>query len=259
MLHPARFAAPAVAVLLLLPSTSTAQTFEGGAKIGINSSSVNAVPDYYDWLLCCHPLDPNAMVDARSATGFTAGGFAGVRFHRWFAVQGEMLFSRKRHAVDLRPYEAIQITFTRDYIETAGLAKLQFPVADENQIYVAGGPVLAFRVGEDAASSDATLRRGNPETDIYALQALIYSAPEVLETSQTSLALAAGWESRKFLIEVRLTHGLQSLFKDREAIVSAFLKLGGHEPTLRRLILDFGPILESTKSRDVAVLAGFRF
>ena len=60
-------------------------------------------------------------------------------------------------------------------------------------------------------------------------------------------------------MEVRLTQGLQSIFKDREGLVSGFVEVGGHEPTLRRLIPQFGPFLESAKSRDVAVLAGFRF
>jgi hypothetical protein len=71
--------------------------------------------------------------------------------------------------------------------------------------------------------------------------------------------VVAGWEYRRFLVEVRLTQGLQSLFKDPEAMVDAFVKVGGHEPTLRRLITQFGPILESAKSRDVAILTGVRF
>jgi hypothetical protein len=140
-----------------------------------------------------------------------------------------------------------------------GLARFEFPVTSENRLYVATGPVFGFRLGEDAESSDASLRRGDAETDIYALQALVYSAPELLKRSQTSIGVVAGWEYRRFLVEVRLTQGLQSLFKDPEAMVDAFVKVGGHEPTLRRLITQFGPILESAKSRDVAILTGVRF
>ena len=247
-----------VAAVLSLVSISAAQEVQWGAKAGINRSSVNAVPDYYDWLLCCLPRFPDAVVDATSSAGVTAGGFAALPIHRWFGVQGEMLFSRRRHFVDLQPYEAIQVTFTRDYIEAAGLAKLEFPVTSQHHIYVASGPVFGFRVGEDAESSP-TLRRGDPETDIYVVQTLAYAAPELLRTSQASVTAAAGWVYRRLLVEVRLTQGLQSIFKDREGLVSGFVALGGHEPTLRRLITQFGPFLESAKNRDVAVLAGFRF
>jgi Outer membrane protein beta-barrel domain len=259
MLACARFGSLAVVALLSLASVGTAQTVQWGAKIGFNTSSVNAVPEYYDWLLCCLPLAPGAMVDASPSTGIAAGGFATVRIHGWFGVQGEALFSRKRHSVDLQPYEPTRITFARDYVEAVGLARFEFPVTSENRLYVATGPVFGFRLGEDAESSDASLRRGDAETDIYALQALVYSAPELLKRSQTSIGVVAGWEYRRFLVEVRLTQGLQSLFKDPEAMVDAFVKVGGHEPTLRRLITQFGPILESAKSRDVAILTGVRF
>ena len=50
-----------------------------------------------------------------------------------------------------------------------------------------------------------------------------------------------------------------SVFKDQDGVVSGLVDVGGHEPTLRRLIAEFGPFLEAAKSRDVAVLTGFRF
>jgi hypothetical protein len=259
MVRAARISSLALAAVVSVASSSGAQTVEWGAKAGINSSSVNAVPDYYDWLLCCHPLFPGAMVDATAGTGFTAGGFAALSIHRRFAVQGELMFSRRRHSVDLRPYEEIQATFTRDYVEAFGLARLNFPVAGQTHIYVAAGPVFGFRVGEQAHSSDPSLRRTGSATDIYVVQALAYGAPELLRKPQVSSAVVAGWVYRGLLVEVRLTQGLTSIFKDREGLVSAFVDLGGHEPTLRRLIAQFGPFLESAKTRDVAVLAGFRF
>jgi hypothetical protein len=53
--------------------------------------------------------------------------------------------------------------------------------------------------------------------------------------------------------------GLQSIFKNQDGLLSGFVDLGGDEATLRRLVPQFGPFLESAKNRDVAVLAGFRF
>ncbi|MGB2713226.1 MAG: hypothetical protein WBC51_03545 [Vicinamibacterales bacterium] len=81
----------------------------------------------------------------------------------------------------------------------------------------------------------------------------------MLKKTQTSLGVIAGWEYRKFLVEVRFTQALQSIFKDREDLVEGFVKVGGHEPTLRRLVDRFGPFLESATNRDVAVMTGVRF
>jgi hypothetical protein len=249
----------AAVAMCLLASVSGAQPVQWEAKAGINSTSVGAVPDYYDWVLCCHPLFPDAMVDATSAVGFTVGVAAAFPIASWYAVQGELLFSRRRHSVDFRPYEAIDVGFTRDYVEAAGLMRLEHPVTGQGRIFVAGGPVIGFRVGERAESSDPMLRRGDPQTNIYVVQALVYSAPEVLRRSQASVALTTGGVYRRFLVEIRLTQGLQSIFKDRDGLVAGFVEAGGHEPTLRRLVADFGPFLESAKNRDLAVLAGIRF
>lgn len=154
MLALARIAVFALVAVLAVAADGTAQSTGWGANVGINTTSLNGVPDYYDWLLCCHLLAPDPMVDASSATGFAAGVFAASRLHRWFAVQGEVLFSRRRHSVDLQPYEAIDITFTRDYVEAAGLAQFEFALAGENHMYVAAGPVFGFRVGDKAESSN---------------------------------------------------------------------------------------------------------
>jgi hypothetical protein len=259
MVRRSRLAAMTLAAVFHLASIASAQSVHWGAKAGLNSTSVKAVPDYYDSFLCCHPLDPDAMVDSTPGAGFTAGGFATVPIHAWLGLQGELLFSRNRHAVDLRPYEAIEASFTRDSVEAAGLVKLEFPVTSRNRAYVASGPVFGFRIGEQAETSEPRLVRGNPETDIYVVQILAYAAPELLRTTQTSIAVAAGWVYRRLLLEVRLTQGLQSIFKDREGIISGFVSVGGDEPTLRRVIAEFGPFLDAGKSRNLAVVAGFRF
>lgn len=76
---------------------------------------------------------------------------------------------------------------------------------------------------------------------------------------KTQMGAIAGWEYRKFLVEVRFTQALQSIFKDREGLVEGFVKVGGHEPTLRRPVDQFGPFLESATNRDVAVMTAVRF
>lgn len=76
MLALARIAVFALVAFLAVAADGTAQSTGWGAKVGINLTSLDGVPDYYDWLLCCHPLAPDAMVDASSTTGFAAGVFA---------------------------------------------------------------------------------------------------------------------------------------------------------------------------------------
>jgi outer membrane protein with beta-barrel domain len=249
----------AIVGLLSVAATGGAQTVQWGAKAGINRSSVPRVPDYYDWLLCCHPLFPNAMVDAGSGTGFTAGAFVEIPVRGTFGVQGELMVSRRRHAVDLEPYYSIKATFARDYIEAAGLARFGSPSTGDHQVYVAIGPVVGWRIREDATSNEPSLTRRHSDTDIYVVQTLAYGAPELLRTTQMSVAAVGGWAFRRVVVELRFTQGLQSIFKNQPGLLSAFVALGGHEPTLRRLVPEFGPFLESGKSRDLAVLAGFRF
>ena len=177
-----------IAVISAVPLC--AQSIEWGVKAGVNSTSVASVPEYYDWLRCCDPLNPAAMVESTARRGFVGGAFIAVPITGWVALQGDVLLAQRRHFVDLEPYENNQITFERDYVDTSGLVRLAFSVRGEGRVYVAGGPAVSFRVGEGSRS---------------------------------------------------------------------FVSAGGHEPTLQRLILQFGPFMEAAKSRDVSVLAGFRF
>lgn len=249
----------AILAVVALPSIGNAQMLHWGLKGGLGTSSVGGVPDYYDFVLCCHPLYPDARVGSTPKRGFTFGGFADFPIVDRFAIQAELLVTQRRHAVDLQPYQPIQIEFTRDSVEAAGLAKLEFAAGRVNSFYVAGGPVLGFLGSQSAFSGDPELRRGDSETNIYVVQALPYASPELLRTSQFSLALQGGWVYRAVVLEVRFVQGLQSIFKNRDQILQAFVDLGGHEPTLQRLVPMFAPSLEAAKSRDLTVLVGVRF
>lgn len=215
--------------------------------------------DYYDWLLCGHPLFPGATVEPKAGVNGTGGVFVAAPVAGWFGVQGELLFSRRQHSVDLAPFETMTLSFRRDYVEAAGLARATIPAGRASRVYAGVGPVFGFRVGENATSSDPSVRFGDPGTNVYVVQALAYGAPDLLRPTQTSIAAVAGWTTGRLLVEVRFARGVQSIFKNRDGLVAGFVKAGGHEPTLRRLISEFGPFLESAKSQDVAVLAGLRF
>jgi hypothetical protein len=254
-----RAVAFAILTVVAVPSIGSAQMLHWGLKGGLGTTTVGGVPDYYDFVLCCHPLDPDARVGSKPKRGFTFGGFAACPIVDRFAIQAELLVTQRRHAVDLQPYQPIQIEFTRDSVEVAGLAKLEFPVGLVNSFYVAGGPVLGFLGSQSAVSGDPELRRDDSETNIYVVQALPYASPELLRKSQFSLAVQGGWVYRAIVFEVRFTQGLQSIFKSRDEILRAFVDLGGHAPTLQRIVPMFAPSLESAKNRDLTMLVGVRF
>jgi hypothetical protein len=254
-----RTAALLLGLLVFSANAGSGQTIEWGLKGGINSASINAVPDYYDWLLCCEPGRPDARVDAKAGTGITGGGFVTFPIRRRLAVQGELMVARRRHAVNLEPYEPIDITFTRHYIEAAGLLKFDLPFAGGNGLYVSGGPIVGYRTGQDTERSDPRLVRGNPETEPYVVELLAYATPELLRTAQTSVAVASGIMIRRLVVEVRFTQGLRSIFKDRDGLFDGFVSVGGDPETLERLIPQFAPFLESARPRDLAVLVGIRF
>ena len=163
----AQIAALAVAASLSFETIGAAQTLEWGVKAGVTRTSIDAVDDYYDFVLCCHPLFPNARVRADPGNDFTVGGFVKFPLGGRFGVQADLLLTRRRHGVDLQPFEPIQLTFRRDSVEASGLARFDIPVTRTNRIYVAGGPTFGFRVGEHFDSSDPDVRRGNPDTDVF--------------------------------------------------------------------------------------------
>lgn len=250
----------AIALIVLVSAAPLhAQSIEWGVKAGVGSTSVASVPEYYNWLLCCHPLNPNAMVESTGRRGFLGGVFIGVPITGWVSLQGDVLLAQRRHFVNLQPYENNQVTFERDYVDAAGLMRMAFPVRGEHRIYVAGGPVVSFRVGEGSRSKEPGLRRGDRDIDLPVVRVLAYGAPELLRRSYVSTAVVGGWAYRRFLVEVRFTQGMQSIFRNRQGLVAGFVSVGAHEPTLQRLIAQFAPFMESAKSRDIAVLAGFRF
>jgi hypothetical protein len=252
-----------IAVIALVAVMSAAplhaQTIEWGVKAGVESTAVASVPEYYDWFLCCNLLNRGAMVESTARRGFVGGVFIAAPIAGWVALQGDVMFAQRRHFVDLQPFENNQVTFERDYVDTAGLVRLTLPVRGEHRVYVAGGPVVSFRIGEGSRSKEPGLRRGDRDIDVYVMQVLAYGAPELLRRSHASVAVVGGWTYRRLLVEARFTQGVQSIFRNRQELVAGFVSVGGHEPTLRQLISEFAPFMEAAKSRDVAVLAGFRF
>lgn len=229
----------AIALIAIVSASPLhAQSIEWGLKAGVGNASVASAPEYYDWLLG-NPMNPKAMVQSTARRGFVGGVFLAVPITALVALQGDVLVTQRRHFVDLRPHENNQVTFERDYVDAAGLVRLAFPARGDHRIYVAGGPVVSFRIAEGSRSKEIGLRRGDRDIDTGVMQILAYGSPELLRRSHVSAAVVGGWAYRRFLVELRFTQGLQSIFRNREDLAA--------------------PFMEAAKSRDVAVLAGLRF
>jgi hypothetical protein len=254
-----RYALLALAALVAHAAPATAQGIEWGVKAGASVTSVAAVTDYYDFTYCCAPGSDGIGTTPSRGTGLTVGAFVGVPVTSRFSVQFEALRSSARHSVTLPLFQSLNIAFTRDSLEAAALAAGNMALSPRARVYVAAGPVFGFRTGERFSSSDPNVVRGDPETDVYALQATPYAAPELLRNSLTSLTLNGGLIAGRLVIEARFSQALHSMFKDDDALVAGFVSVGGHEATLRRLVTDFGPLLRADRQRNLTFLAGVRF
>ena len=77
---------------------------------------------------------------------------------------------------------------------------------------------------------------------------------------QHAVIVGGGVVVRRLSVEVRLTRGLQPIFKDRAGILDALVQVGGYRPNLEQYYLpQVAPILERAKSRDLSFLLGVRF
>lgn len=241
-----------VIVALGICSTAAAQRPEVGVKVGINISNVPAVSDFYRT-----QYTPTTPVDDSSGTGLIVGGFITVPIKGRFGLQGELLFSQQRHRVNVPEFHA---TFTREYVEAALLPRLELSHKGGTEVYLMAGPVFGFKVGADFQTDDPRVKRGDPYRDIYYVAALPYGAPELLQSQQTSVAVAGGVSIRWLLLEVRFTQGLQTVFKDRAGILAGLVQVGGYGPNLEQYYLpQVAPVLERAKSRDLSLLLGVRF
>src|SRR5262245_3453390 len=99
---------------LAVSGTAAAQRPQVGAKLGINLSQVDGVSDFY-----ATELRPATPIDSSSGAGLIVGGFVVVPLKGRLSLQGDVLFSRRRHSVDVPPTAlcsgcALHATFTRD-------------------------------------------------------------------------------------------------------------------------------------------------
>ena len=255
-----RLACIALVAVIGIRSAAAAERPEFGAKIGTNTSQVDAVSDFY-----ATELRPANPINARSGAGLIVGGFVMVPITGRLGLEGEVLFSQQRHHVDVPPTAlcsscALRATFTRAYLDAAVLPKCDFVRGRRISFYAMAGPVFSFMTHADFETDDPTIRRGDPYRDIYYVTTLPYGTAELLKSNLVSIVVAGGTVIRRLSVEVRFSRSLQPIFSDRSTMLDALVKLGGSRSNLDRFYLtEVAPILDRAKSRNVSILLGFRF
>jgi hypothetical protein len=119
--------------ILFISSMSFGQTFQIGAKAGVNISNFSGSSNVSE-------------VKANSLVGFHAGGFVSFQFGELLALQPEVLFSTQGAKVD----DAGTTTdFKVNYINIPVMVKLRFV----GGLYVEAGPQIGFKANETISGS----------------------------------------------------------------------------------------------------------
>lgn len=174
----------AAVLLSITAASSSAQSVEAGAKIGVGVSSITNVS----------VITETSDDDARVNVVPTVGAFVTFGAGRRVAFQPEVLFARKGVRLDDN-----DTTLDLRYLEVPML--LRFTVAPEanRTVYVLVGPSVAFNLDATIRSTDAA--GDDDEQDIEGL----------VEERDLGLTIGLGLQRRWWLVEGRFTEGLASI------------------------------------------------
>jgi hypothetical protein len=191
------FARSCCSAALLLVATSDlclAQSFESGIKVGASAARLPALE--------LHEGPGGAEIDAEFRVGLVAGAFVAFNITGRWAIQPEVLFSRKGtrlkgHTEDPLPVEA---SVTLDYVEMPVLARLSIPTRGPRAAYLLAGPALGFSV---ATSYRLEIGGQSRDEDI---------SREIANT-EVSFVVGGGVQLGHVLVEGRYTQGLTRIRK----------------------------------------------
>ena len=201
-----------VAVLLTVGvSNAAAQTSPYfGVKAGVNFAKINFEADGED------DDDFNDELDRRM--GLVAGLFMVYPIRDTFGFQVEGLFSQKGAKIDEGGFEA---SSELDYFEVPVLARFSVPSTTGTSFHVYAGPSFGFQLRARGKSSF----EGEDDEDV--------DIGDEFESFDLGLAVGAGVEFGRLVVDGRYTHGLSNINK-----------------------LDDGV---EAKNRVFSIMAGFRF
>ena len=173
---------PVLALILTIASAAPALAqMSYGVKAGINYADVSFDGD----------------VASSGRVGLLAGGFVTLPLCGWLAAQAEVIYTVKGTSVDIAD---IETDFIVDYVEVPLLARISF----RKNMYVAGGPSMAFRV---RARSRTDFGGSTEEIDVK----------DDVESFDLGVVGAVGIEFGKWVFDGRYTHGLSDLDPSEDA------------------------------------------
>ena len=178
-----RIAATALALVILVASTTSAQTFQFGVKGGVNFATLSVE-------------DGESAFDSR--IGAVIGGFVTWHAFRWLELQPEILFTSKGAKVE---ESGISSNLIVDYLEVPILARYSRPLSDNWRFFVAGGPTLGVRL---RARTTTEFSGGTEEIDI----------DDDVEEMDFGVAVGGGVEVGRWILDGRYTFGLSDLDAD---------------------------------------------
>jgi hypothetical protein len=171
----------ACVVVAALAAPASGQTFEVGARAGLNLSNVTSVND-----------EGNSSLDWRPA--LVAGGFLTWRGFGWIELQPEVLYSSKGAKIS---EEELASHLILDYVEIPVLARVS-RAAGSRRFYAAAGPYVGIRL---RAKARTEFSGATEELDLS----------DDLERRDFGLAIGGGVEAGRLVIDGRYTFGLSDI------------------------------------------------
>jgi hypothetical protein len=185
-------AAAALLVAALVPASASAQSFQVGAKGGINIASIS-------W----SNQDPKPAISSR--TGGIIGGYV-AKDGKKMGLAVEVLYSQKGAHLDFSSTGIIDtIDLKLDYVEIPVLFRFNIP-NDKTVIHIYAGPVFAFSVKDEIEETFRTTTQTTPAT--------VTTDDAGAKSSDTGIAIGAQVDVHKFLVDVRYNWGLMDVVKD---------------------------------------------
>jgi hypothetical protein len=185
-------AAAALLVAALVPASASAQSFQVGAKGGINFASIS-------W----NNSDPKPAISSRK--GGIIGGYV-AKDGKKMGLAVEVLYSQKGAHLDFSTTGLIQTADLKlDYVEIPVLFRFNIP-NDKTVIHIYAGPVFAFSVKDEIEQTFRTTTQTTPAT--------VTTDDAGAKSSDTGIAIGAQFDVHKFLVDVRYNWGLIDVVKD---------------------------------------------
>ncbi len=185
-------AAAALLVAALVPASASAQSFQVGAKGGINVASIS-------W--------SNRIRSRRSRRG-TAASLAAMSprtARKWVWPSKCSTARRARTWTSAAPGSSTPLDLKLDYVEIPVLVRFNIP-NDKTVIHIYAGPVFAFSVKDEITDTFRTTTQTTPAT--------VETDDAGAKSSDIGIAIGAQVDVHKFLVDVRYNWGLMDIVKD---------------------------------------------